>query len=379
MIANNAFNRIKIREYLDSVGEDDFIDEVVIPLFSKNGYILFRRNTHGPGEHGKDLIFYRHVKLFYDNEYIAVQAKAQQVRATNVTEFANQLVRAFKVPFPGGKGKSGLFPNYVYFINSQGHTSDANFEFPYLADMKDNIKIIDGSLVIELMIEFDIIPTPLRDTVEEYEQVASDDYDEEVRNTILTNDNNQINKLLDYQLKITTSTLSDKTKGLIINYIFDKWENDRSWEGTVKPMKWLSRYFDYIQPNQYDKLFLVYQEYLSTYPSRAAEADTYEIIRSIEPKHTAAFQDEFMKKVVEEIRNNGASKYPELIKKYTEFVNSDSFDEKDNDIKNEIQNYLDIREEIRNTKDENTLVELRNKLQESSNELYYYLYPEERE
>ena len=59
MILKNTANRKAINEYLNSVGEDDFIDDVVIPIFNQAGYATLRINSHGPGEHGKDTIFYR--------------------------------------------------------------------------------------------------------------------------------------------------------------------------------------------------------------------------------------------------------------------------------------------------------------------------------
>ena len=79
-IINTSENRIAILKYLEQVDEDTFIDDFVIPLFRSQGYYLFRINDHGPGEHGKDLIFYRHIPVFYDNEYVVVQAKAEKIR-----------------------------------------------------------------------------------------------------------------------------------------------------------------------------------------------------------------------------------------------------------------------------------------------------------
>ena len=57
MILRIPENRKVIIEYLKNINEDNFMEEIVIPLFTSNGYYVYRINTHGPGEHGKDIIF----------------------------------------------------------------------------------------------------------------------------------------------------------------------------------------------------------------------------------------------------------------------------------------------------------------------------------
>ncbi len=382
MIANNDYNRSILRKYLNSISEDNFIDEVIIPLFSKSGYLLFRRNIHGPGEHGKDLVFYRHVKLFYDNEYIVVQAKADPVNARNVSKYADQLVRALKVPFPAGKGKSELFANYVYFINSRTHTNDVNFEFQYLADMRDNIKIIDGDRTVELMIDLNLIPEPLKGKIEEYESSSepghTETYDITARKIILEGDNKKINKLLDYDLKIYSSSLSVETKRLIINYIFNKWEEDSSWDGTVKPMKWLKQYFDFIQDDQYNKLEKVFDEYLSSYHSYAAESDTASVVEKITPLQIKSFEESFIKKTIDDVRSNKGRKHYLVIQKFRELVVSGLLSAVLQNIAEVIEDVLKLYDEIRGLPEGTERSELIEKSKVLDGELYYFLYPEER-
>lgn len=64
MILNNPENRKRIVKYLENIDEDTFTDDFIIPFFSAPGYYLYRQNYHGPGEHGKDLIFYRNIPIF---------------------------------------------------------------------------------------------------------------------------------------------------------------------------------------------------------------------------------------------------------------------------------------------------------------------------
>jgi len=91
MILTLPENRKKIVEYLDNISEDDFIEEFIIPFFGSHGYQVYRINTHGPGEHGKDIIFCRYVPIFFESEFIAVQAKAERVKSSNVTSVMSTL------------------------------------------------------------------------------------------------------------------------------------------------------------------------------------------------------------------------------------------------------------------------------------------------
>ena len=46
MILNNGENSRIIKNYLETISEDDFINNVIIPLFRKYGYYLLRVVTH---------------------------------------------------------------------------------------------------------------------------------------------------------------------------------------------------------------------------------------------------------------------------------------------------------------------------------------------
>ena len=99
MILNNSQNRKIINQYLNKINEDSFINEFIIPLMSSQGYILLRVNSHGPGEKGKDLIFCKHNELYNEYDYMAIQAKAIEVNASNVGKISQQLIRAYKTSF----------------------------------------------------------------------------------------------------------------------------------------------------------------------------------------------------------------------------------------------------------------------------------------
>ncbi|NOZ34089.1 MAG: hypothetical protein GXO80_02190 [Chlorobi bacterium] len=90
-------------------------------------------------------------------------------------------------------------------------------------------------------------------------------------------------------------------------------------------MKWLNLYFDYIQPNQYKKLFQVVEEYSSSYHSYDAYYDTSEIVRKLEPKHIQVFENEFIDLVANRTLNYRLNDYPLLFKKLEEYSNSEYY------------------------------------------------------
>ena len=72
MLVKTAKNRAEIKKYLMSISEDVLINEVIVPLYNSFGYSVLRVVTHGPGEHGKDLVVYKYSHATFGNEYIAI-------------------------------------------------------------------------------------------------------------------------------------------------------------------------------------------------------------------------------------------------------------------------------------------------------------------
>ncbi|GAA4213216.1 hypothetical protein GCM10022289_45070 [Pedobacter jeongneungensis] len=363
------------------VSEDDLIDNIIIPIFSNQGYYVHRRNTHGPGEHGADIIFYRYVKLFQDFEYVVVQAKAEKATAQNVSKFAGQINRAHKIPIPG-KAHASIFANYVLFINSKMHTNDANFEMHYLTDVRANTKILTQDQLVELIFEFNVVPKVIEAELEYYKSKSTDEHDQNIMSVLVGNDNNKINDLLDHQLKIDTREISPDVKAAIINYVFKKWDEDHSWEGTAKPMGWLNYYFDFIQPSQYGKLLKVFNEYVSSYPSRQAQGDTFQVIKKITPIQIHDFIEDFMKIMARDAQNGSKVKsYPLLKTKFKEYLQSKLLPGNLKKTSKVIEDALNISEQLlggsKIKEDERKKLQLA--YRELNLELHYYLYPEERE
>jgi len=375
MISKTAKNRGILKTYLESLSEDDFIDKIIIPLFNKNGYILYTRNTHGPGEHGKDVIFYRHVPLFYDHEFITVQAKAEKVTASNVAHFSSQLTRALRTPFPGKTNLGDKYSNYVLFMNSKGQTNDANFEFPHLLDGKGNIKLLYQDNVIEIIFSEDFIPDDIADQISNYDLEVENSNEKEIREIIFSEDITKIRYLFNTRIALEGQTYSNSLKAFLVNYIFHRWNEDRGWEGTVEPMKWLNRHFKLIQPEQSEKLFQVFEEYTNGYPSRKARMDTFEVINKITPEQLLSIEVRLIEMAARKIDN--LKDFSHLINKLVILEKATS----NPDIKHAVKLIFEISslyENLETLEDKTQVATTLSHYQEKKRELQKLIFPESR-
>ncbi len=103
-----------------------------------------------------------------------------------------------------------------------------------------------------------------------------------------------MDKLLDHKLKFIKEEISLKTGELLINYIYDRWEKDRSWVGTVKPMKWFDYYFDFFSEKHSEFLLTIFDELLSSTPSFDALPYTQSVVRKIRPELLIPIESEFI-------------------------------------------------------------------------------------
>lgn len=321
MLVKSAKNRAELKNYLNSVSEDDLINDVIVPLYSSFGYSVLRVVTHGPGEHGKDLVVYKYSQAIFGNEYIAIQAKAQKVDTHNITEMANQLIRALRTPIKGLSGGSEFLPNYVIHFNSQMVTNDAHWEFPYLVDGKDNIKIISQDNVVDLMLNNDIVPTLLKSKLEEVSSSVADSINQKIQQALFSGDSTYIDSLFENVISISKDQIDSETRHIIIEYIFKKWNEDKRWEATVKPMKWLDNCFEFMSKDQFKYLKEVIEEYTSSYPSFDAAGYVENIIRKINVEHYKEIKDYFLEKTITDCRL-GSKKNLKYF--FLEFINQES-------------------------------------------------------
>lgn len=293
MILKLPENRKKIIDYLEKIDEDTFIDEVIIPFFTSQGYQVYRISSHGSGEHGKDIIFSRYVPLFFENEFVAVQAKAEKVTTSNVAKFSDQVKRALNTKFAPRSGAGDLSPHYVVFINARKHSNEAYTEFPQLVN-SPHAKILSQENVCELMIQSGIGPKRLVGQLSKSTPETQSEEDKIIFETILGNSPAKIDNLLEHRLKFLKDEIAPRTKELIVDYIYDRWQMDRSWVGTIKPMKWFDRYFGFFSQKNSKYLLDVLDELLSSTPSFNALPYTESVVRKITPELLAPVVNEFI-------------------------------------------------------------------------------------
>jgi CheY-like chemotaxis protein len=84
-LCSDDYDKMAARKrFLEGLSEDELIDEVLIPLLKKMGYLGVQRIAfHGPGEHGKDLLPCYKYGDFNERIYYAAQVKAGRVSASS--------------------------------------------------------------------------------------------------------------------------------------------------------------------------------------------------------------------------------------------------------------------------------------------------------
>jgi hypothetical protein len=294
MILKTSENRAQVLSYLESIGENTFRDDIIIPLFSSQGFQVYRINSHGPGEHGKDIIFSRYVPLFLEHEFIVVQAKAQRVASANVAECTQQVERALKTAFPSRSGNADLLPHYVVFMNARTHSNEAFAEFPEMVN-NIHVKILSQENVCELIMQTGVAPHRLLKQLSTSTPDNQSAEDKLVCDTILGGNPAQIDALLNHRLKFVKDMISSRTKDLVIDYIYDRWQMDRSWAGTVEPMKWFDTYFNFFTDRHSEYLLTVFEELMSSTPSYDALPFAKSMVNKIKPDLLAPIEDKFVK------------------------------------------------------------------------------------
>lgn len=299
MILNSPDNRKIIIEYLNSLTENEFINDVIIPLFGRFGYRVYRTVKHGPGEHGKDVIFVRYDPLHMAEEFIAVQAKAEKVSTANVRAFADQVDRAMKTGFQRRSGDGRVKPHFVFFMNSKTHTNDANEEFIDLVSDSTHTRILSQEHLCDMLMTSGLIPKALMKAIATTSPVVEQDINDHILKLLMSDDPKQVNHLLDHEVKLVADEVSPRMRKMIIDFAKKKWEEDSSFSGTVRPMRWYDQYADFFQPVQYPYFLKVLEEYTSdNYYSYEAAGNVSSLFKKLSSDHVAAFADEFVRLAV---------------------------------------------------------------------------------
>ncbi|MCK4798058.1 MAG: restriction endonuclease, partial [Spirochaetes bacterium] len=149
----DIFEVSDIRGYIKDLDEDTLIENVIIPLYQKRNYRLIRRPSHGPGEHGKDIIFMEDNKSSFRPRFHAIQAKSVKINPSNVSKIIDQTKAAFEVPFIDPHSNNETKVDYVQVISSGIVTNDARIQFSSMVSDKRYITLLDGEQLIDLIKE----------------------------------------------------------------------------------------------------------------------------------------------------------------------------------------------------------------------------------
>lgn len=215
MLLKTPENRILITQYLEGINEDPFINDFILPFFSSFGFQVYRINSHGPGERGKDIIFSRYVPHFLGNEYIAVQVKAEPVNASNVSKFAQQINRSLKTSFPSNSGQGKLIPNSAIFINAKKHTNEANLDFSELLDNPQYVRILCQENVCDLIMNYAVGPKDLISKLSHADKEDMSDEDERVYSALMSAEPNATDQLFDNQLPLIKHKISRNMQEMV--------------------------------------------------------------------------------------------------------------------------------------------------------------------
>ncbi len=321
-------NRAAIIDYLKEVSEDAFIDEFVLPFFNSFGFQVYRINVHGPGEHGKDIIFSRFVTHLLDVEYTVVQAKAEYVRASNVNKIAQQINRALKVPFISKSGQGQILPSTAFYINARRHSNDANDELPSLIDLPQFVRIQTQENVCDLILNAGIGPRHLIAQLSHSDSNSMNSEDKLVYNVLMKNAPSSVDRLLDHQLQLIRYKVSHRLQEMVIDAIYLRWKEDQSWSGTVKPMKWFDTYFGFFTERQYTYFLDIFKELTSSTRTYRAEPYTRSVITKTSPINWATQAKNFIHACAEVSINIGSKNKRFALEKLQELSASNLVSEK---------------------------------------------------
>ncbi|MDO9098874.1 MAG: hypothetical protein Q7U60_12245, partial [Candidatus Methanoperedens sp.] len=148
MEPRDIFEVSDIRGYVKDLDEDALIEKVIIPLYQKRNFLLINRPSHGPGEHGKDIIF-RKIDSFLRPEYHAIQAKVVKIDPNNVGKIINQARAAFNVSFRDSYLNIETKVDFVEVITSGKVTNDAEKQFHDEIPDRRHIILVNGEQLID--------------------------------------------------------------------------------------------------------------------------------------------------------------------------------------------------------------------------------------
>ncbi len=98
---------------------------------------------------------------------------------------------------------------------------------------------------------------------------------------------------------------------------------DRSWPGTVKPMKWFDYYFDFINAKHSKYLFEIFNELMSSRPSFDAMPYTRSVVSKITPYLLSSIKKDFITFCADRVLSSSRDNISYLTEKLKELYDAD--------------------------------------------------------
>lgn len=140
---------------IESLNEALFRKEVIVPLLKKMGYEKVRE-THGPDELGKDIVFYEPSKLGGFHSAVVVKVGNISGAASgekNLATVLTQIDMAFENPFFDYEDKQNYQINKVIVWTSGNISSSAQKQIQNQTAKLRNVTFFDGTKTIDLLEE----------------------------------------------------------------------------------------------------------------------------------------------------------------------------------------------------------------------------------
>ena len=147
----------RLREKLDAMSEDLFIDRVLLPLIERMGFQRVRKvSYHGRNEFGSDILPFRYSNPLGTLEYYALQAKAVSIHGTssksgNAGELISQANQAFNVAFVDDLDNERKRIDKFIIATSKAITPDARHVIESAFEGNRQVVFLDIDRVVALV------------------------------------------------------------------------------------------------------------------------------------------------------------------------------------------------------------------------------------
>lgn len=171
LFENDPNVETRLRQRIDGMNEDQFIQHVLLPLFEKMGFQRLQKVIfHGPNEFGSDVRAFRYTTPLGTLEYYAAQAKAVPIHGTsaregNAGELISQATQAFAVAFVDDIDNERKHIDKFIVATSKSINSGARIAIESAVEGRRNLVFWDVDAVVPLLKKHGLVQYVLFSTI----------------------------------------------------------------------------------------------------------------------------------------------------------------------------------------------------------------------